>query len=310
MVLHVLLVEPTESWLAVASRLCDMAQQLIGCGQQVVWHGTTVDWLWPTGCVTWHNSWLTVAYRLCDMAQQLIGCGQQVVWHGTTVDWLWPTGCVTWHNSWLAVASRLCDMAQQLIGCGLQVVWHGTTVDWLWPAGCVTWHNSWLTVAYRLCDIAQQCDCHAVSSWTTLTCILLFSWAGLARWVVCWACSPAWCSVVDLAIRWASGRGDFSSTQIGQCCKIQSPPSQLWKEGGRGQNSSISSLLGSLSCVIQRLWVWSSSELLVEGISPLGLTWVLTPFPKTLLVESIYRGLVCAHMQSVAHTWKILTFMS
>ena len=32
--------------------------------------------------------------------------------------------------------------------------------------------------------------------------------------------------------------------------------------------------------------------------------------PKTLLDESIKQGLVCAHMQSIAQTQKILTFMS
>ena len=32
--------------------------------------------------------------------------------------------------------------------------------------------------------------------------------------------------------------------------------------------------------------------------------------PKTLLDESINRGLVCAHMHSIARTQKILTFMS
>ena len=49
---------------------------------------------------------------------------------------------------------------------------------------------------------------------------------------------------------------------------------------------------------------------LVEGIFSLGLTWVLTPFPKTVLDESINQGLVCAYMHSIARTQKILTFMS
>ena len=57
--------------------------------------------------------------------------------------------------------------------------------------------------------------------------------------------------------------------------------------------------------------VRTSYEPLVEGIFPLELTWVLTPFlPKTLSDESINRGLVCAHMHSIARTQKILTFMS
>ena len=45
----------------------------------------------------------------------------------------------------------------------------------------------------------------------------------------------------------------------------------------------------------------------VEGIFPLELTWVLTPFFKTLLDDSINRGLVCAQMHSMA---RILIFMS
>ena len=49
----------------------------------------------------------------------------------------------------------------------------------------------------------------------------------------------------------------------------------------------------------------------VEGIFPLELTWVQTPFPpKTPSDESINRGLVCAHMHFIARTQKILTFMS
>ena len=49
----------------------------------------------------------------------------------------------------------------------------------------------------------------------------------------------------------------------------------------------------------------------VEGIFPLELTWVQTPFPqKTPSDESINRGLVCAHMHFIAPTQKILTFMS
>ena len=48
----------------------------------------------------------------------------------------------------------------------------------------------------------------------------------------------------------------------------------------------------------------------VEGIFPLELTWVQTPSPqKTLLDESIKRGLVCAHMHFIARTRKILTFV-
>ena len=49
----------------------------------------------------------------------------------------------------------------------------------------------------------------------------------------------------------------------------------------------------------------------VEGIFPLELTWVQTPFPpKTPSDESINQGLVCAHMRFIAQTQKILTFTS
>ena len=48
----------------------------------------------------------------------------------------------------------------------------------------------------------------------------------------------------------------------------------------------------------------------VEGPFPLKLTWVLTSSRKTLLDESINRGLVCAHMHPIVRTQKILTFMS
>ena len=47
----------------------------------------------------------------------------------------------------------------------------------------------------------------------------------------------------------------------------------------------------------------------VEGIFPLELTWVLTPFPPKLLDESINQGLVCAHMRSITQTQKILTLI-
>ena len=47
----------------------------------------------------------------------------------------------------------------------------------------------------------------------------------------------------------------------------------------------------------------------VEGIFPLELTWVLTPFPQTLSDENINRSPVCAHMHSIGWTQKILTFM-
>ena len=59
-------------------------------------------------------------------------------------------------------------------------------------------------------------------------------------------------------------------------------------------------------------WVRSSSGENFSGRGDffrLELTWVLTPFPKTLSDESVKRGLVCAHMHSITQTQKILTFM-
>ena len=56
--------------------------------------------------------------------------------------------------------------------------------------------------------------------------------------------------------------------------------------------------------------VCTSSEPPVEGIFPSELSWVLTPFPKALLDESINWDQVCAHMHSIALTQEILTFMS
>ena len=52
------------------------------------------------------------------------------------------------------------------------------------------------------------------------------------------------------------------------------------------------------------LLVQSSSEPLEEGIFPLGLTWVLNPFPKTFSDESKNQGLVCVHMHSITQTQK------
>ena len=82
---------------------------------------------------------------------------------------------------------------------------------------------------------------------------------------------------------------------------IQSGPEQL-----------IGIVLGSLSCLMQHCGFDPPLRriFLAEKIFLLELTWVLIPFPKTLLDESINRGLVCAHMHSVARAQKILTFMS
>ena len=86
------------------------------------------------------------------------------------------------------------------------------------------------------------------------------------------------------------------------------PPAAQSHESSRGRNSSlvvfglaVHSVAGSI--------LWGNFP--VDGIFPVELTWVQTPFPpKTLLDESINRGLVCAHMHFIARTQKILTFMS
>ena len=48
---------------------------------------------------------------------------------------------------------------------------------------------------------------------------------------------------------------------------------------------------------------------MVEGGCEGGGGGVLTPFPITILDESINQGLACAHMHSIARTEKILIFM-
>ena len=73
-----------------------------------------------------------------------------------------------------------------------------------------------------------------------------------------------------------------------------------------GQNSSVGSVLGWLSCLMQYCWFNPPRSLLIEGIFPLVLTLVLT----TLSDESINRGPVCAHTRSIVWIQKIVTFMS
>ena len=69
-----------------------------------------------------------------------------------------------------------------------------------------------------------------------------------------------------------------------------------------GRNSSV------LRDVASRIPPFSEPP--VDAIFPLELTWVLTPFSKTLSDKSINRVLVCAHMNSVARIQKTLSFMS
>ena len=77
--------------------------------------------------------------------------------------------------------------------------------------------------------------------------------------------------------------------------------------GGRNSSLVVSGL--AVHSVAGSILLWGNFP--VEGIFPLELTWVQTPFPpKALSDESINRGLVCAHMHFIARTQKILTFMS
>ena len=77
---------------------------------------------------------------------------------------------------------------------------------------------------------------------------------------------------------------------------------------------AFTTVMGSVvcwACFSCMMRVQPSSEPPVERIFPLEFTWVLTPFPETLLDESINRGgLVCAHIHSMAWTQRILTLMS
>ena len=76
-----------------------------------------------------------------------------------------------------------------------------------------------------------------------------------------------------------------------------------------GQNSLLVVSGLAVHSVAGLILLWGNFP--VEGIFPLELTWVQTPFPqKTLSDESINRGLVCAHMHFIAQTQKILTFVS
>ena len=63
-----------------------------------------------------------------------------------------------------------------------------------------------------------------------------------------------------------------------------------------------SSVVVCWACYPARCSIMGSTHLepSVEWISCLELAWVLTPFPKTCLDVSINRGLVCAHLHSIA----------
>ena len=79
--------------------------------------------------------------------------------------------------------------------------------------------------------------------------------------------------------------------------------------GGGGRNSSLVVFELAVRSVTGSILLWGNFP--VEGIFPLELSGVQTPFPKkTASDESINRGLVCAHMHFIARTQKILTFMT
>ena len=68
-----------------------------------------------------------------------------------------------------------------------------------------------------------------------------------------------------------------------------------------GRNSSVGSAWAR--CPQRRGFDPPLGTFSVEGIFPLELTWVQTPFPpKTPSDESINRGLVCAYMRFIART--------
>ena len=65
------------------------------------------------------------------------------------------------------------------------------------------------------------------------------------------------------------------------------------------QNSSVGSVLGLLSCLMQCRWFDPPLRRIFseEGIFPLELTWVRTLFPRTLLgLEYKLRSSLCTHV--------------
>ena len=77
-----------------------------------------------------------------------------------------------------------------------------------------------------------------------------------------------------------------------------------------GRNSSVSSVLGSLTCVIQRRGFDPPLNLRQRGFFPWSSHGFWIRSLKNLLDEKTNLGLVCKHMHSIAWTQKILTFMS
>ena len=95
-------------------------------------------------------------------------------------------------------------------------------------------------------------------------------------------------------------------------CFATLPSMWLVSHGSRGPELLVGSVLDSLKCLMQRRGFDLPLGRIFpdEGVFSFKLTWVLTTFPANLSDESINRGLVCAHMHSIARTQKMLTFMS
>ena len=78
---------------------------------------------------------------------------------------------------------------------------------------------------------------------------------------------------------------------------------------GGGRNSSLVVFGLAVHSVVRSILLWGNFP--VEGIFPLGVNMGSNSIPpKTLLDESINRGLVCAHTHFIARTQKILALMS
>ena len=88
---------------------------------------------------------------------------------------------------------------------------------------------------------------------------------------------------------------------VGSVRRMAGPVSVYWNWG---RDSSAGSMLGSLSCMMQRRGFDPPLELPAEGICPLEVTWVLTPFPKTLLDARKNRGLVWSQTCIPSHGLK------
>ena len=90
--------------------------------------------------------------------------------------------------------------------------------------------------------------------------------------------------------------------------KLTAVKSVCFTCGNGGRNSLLVVFGLAVRSVAGSILLWGNFP--VEGIFPLELTWVQTPFPPNSFDESINRGLVCVHMHFIARTQKILTFMS